>query len=209
MFTFTFLIASTQYSHSSFYMPTCTPKLCCVGDEVVLESHIPSTCSVMTWYRHKNYSDILLCRFAGAYVTIHSGERISSTCSWQSFIFHNIQLPSTGTYYTVGNSCNHHPTMSACYNVTVHSRSTTPQSLKFTSVMAPMIQRYTGNNTQMIQQYVDNTQIDRPLDVNGAWGLVIVALLMLWVAIEFRLPQKMLRYFNTRFQVSARSVQTV
>ncbi|QQL09823.1 Ba20 [Baboon cytomegalovirus] len=199
MFTFTFLIASTQYSHSSFYMPTCTPKPCCVGDEVVLESNIPLTCDTIAWYRHKNYSDILLCRFARASVTFTSRERIYSTCSRQSFKFHDIQLPSTGTYYTVGNSCNHHPTMSACYNVTVHSRSTTTQSLKLTSVMAPMIQRYTSNNTQ----------IDRTLDVHGAWGLVIVALLMLWVAIEFRLPQKMLRYFSTRFQASTRSVQTV
>ncbi|AEV80553.1 membrane protein RL11J [Cercopithecine betaherpesvirus 5] len=197
--TIAILLIITMYNSQGVFLPTCTPKTCCEGDEVVLESHIPNTCNVTAWYRYRNNTDILLCWFSGALVTFSSKERISSTCSRQLFTFHGIRTTSTGTYYTVGNFCDEHPKMSTCYNVTVNPRTTVQPSTTSTSVAAPLIQAYSQNNTR----------IEEPVEVHGAWGLVIVALLALWLAIEFRLPQKLLRYCTTRTRMGTRLMQTV
>ncbi|AEV80370.1 membrane protein RL11J [Cercopithecine betaherpesvirus 5] len=193
------ILIITMYHSQGIFLPTCTPKTCCEGDELVLESHIPNTCNVTAWYRYRNNTDILLCWFSGAFVNLNFRERISSTCSRQSFTFYNIRKPSAGTYYTVGDFCNQYPKMLTCYNVTVNSRTTVRPSTTSPSAAVPLIQAYSQNNTR----------IEEPVEVHGAWGLVIVALLALWLAIEFRLPQKLLRYCTTRTRMGTRLVQTV
>ncbi|QQL10162.1 Ja20 [Japanese cytomegalovirus] len=181
-----------QCNSQTLYLPTCSLKTCCVGDEVILHSTIPTTCNKTAWYRYKNSSDTLLCKFLGGFVTVNFKERISSTCSRQSFIFHNIQLPSTGTYYVVGNNCSGSSLMSTCHNVTVESKPTTDMI-----VAATPDTNITAISSQRIASQSNATHFeDETVTIHGAWGLVIVALLFLWVAIEFRLHQKCFAYFR-------------
>ncbi|APT39409.1 truncated Cy20 [Cynomolgus cytomegalovirus] len=182
-----FVICDSQ----TIYLPTCSLKTCCIGDDVSLNSNIPIGCNITTWYRHKNNSGVMLCSFSGGGMTSSSKERINRTCSRQSFIFLNIQLPSTGTYYVVGNNCTTSPLMSTCYNVTVEPRSTTAMTVMTQNV----------NITAILPQHLASksnatTFENETVTVHGAWGLVIVALLFLWVAIEFRLHQKVCAYFR-------------
>ncbi|AEQ32092.1 putative membrane glycoprotein UL6 [Cynomolgus macaque cytomegalovirus strain Ottawa] len=183
-----FVICDSQTIH----LPTCSLKTCYVGDEVTLNSNVPTTCNKTAWYRYKNNSDILLCKFSGGFVTANFKERISSTCSRQSFIFLNIQLPSTGTYYVVGNNCTTSPLMSTCYNVTIEPRSTTAMTV----AVNPSINITALLPQRLASQFNVTSFENETVTVHGAWGLVIVALLFLWVAIEFRLHQKVCAYFR-------------
>ncbi|APT40104.1 Rh20 [macacine betaherpesvirus 3] len=183
-----FVICDSQTIH----LPTCSLKTCCIGDDVSLNSNIPAGCNRTTWYRHKNNSGIMLCSFSGGGMTSSSKERINRTCSRQSFIFINIQMPSTGTYYVVGNNCTTSPLMSTCYNVTVEPRSTTAMTV----AVNPSI-NITAQLPQRLASHFNATSFENEtVTVHGAWGLVIVALLFLLVAIEFRLHKKCFAYFR-------------